>query len=268
MSQNSDANQLDFWGHLDELRGVIIKAAIIIVALACLFFANMTWLFDNVILAPCSPDFPLFRLLSRIAGVSPIMPAEISATEDISLINTQLASQFFIHISTSLWMAVIAAFPAIIYLIWSFIAPALYPEEKRGAARAFLTGICMFYLGVAVGYFLVFPLTLRFLAEYHVSASVVNLLSLDSYMDNFLALILIMGIIFELPLVAWMLGRAGILKRSFFARYRRHAIVALLFLAAVVTPTGDPFTLLVVFTPIYLLWEGSAWLVPQANPNA
>ncbi len=121
----------------------------------------------------------------------------------------------------------------------------------------------MFFLGVSVGYFVVFPVTLRFLADYHVSAMVPNQISLDSYMDTFLMLIFIMGIIFELPLLAWLLGNIGVLKRDFFKKYRRHAIVALLILAAFITPTGDPFTLTIVFLPIYFLYELSAWLVKK-----
>ena len=123
----------------------------------------------------------------------------------------------------------------------------------------------MFFLGVLVGYYVVFPVTLRFLADYHVSQLVPNQISLDSYMDTFLMLIFVMGLIFELPLVAWLLGVLGVLHRGFFRTYRRHAIVALLVLAAIITPTGDPFTLMVVFLPIYLLYEVSAYLVPKQD---
>lgn len=156
------------------------------------------------------------------------------------------------------------AFPVIIYLLWGFVSPGLYEEEKRGVRAAFLAGNLMFFLGVAVGYFLVFPLTLRFLADYQLSEMIPNQISLDSYMDNFMVLILVMGIVFELPLLAWLLGRIGVITRGLFDRYRRHAIVALLVLAAVITPTGDPFTLMVVFLPVYLLWEASAFTVPRA----
>lgn len=121
----------------------------------------------------------------------------------------------------------------------------------------------MFYLGTAVGYFVVFPITLRFLAEYRLSELVPNQISLDSYMDNFFVLILVMGIVFELPLLAWLLGRMGILSRDFFNKFRRHAIVVLLILAAIITPTGDPFTLMIVFLPIYLLWELSTFVVQR-----
>jgi len=123
----------------------------------------------------------------------------------------------------------------------------------------------MFYLGVAVGYFLVFPLTLRFLADYQLSEAIPNTISLDSYMDNFFIITFMMGVAFELPLLAWLLGKMGFLSRDFFSKYRRHAIVVLLILAAMITPTGDPFTLSAVFFPIYFLWELSSRLVPKTS---
>ena len=125
----------------------------------------------------------------------------------------------------------------------------------------------MFYMGVAVGYYMVFPIILRFLADYHVSALVPNQVSLDSYMDTFLMMVFFMGVVFELPLLSWLLGSVGVLHRDFFAKYRRHAIVALVVLAAVITPTGDLFTLAVVFMPLYVLYEASALLVPKSDAS-
>ncbi len=254
-----------FWDHVDALRGVLLRCALTVALLAGALFAVMPWIFDNVILAPCRPDFPLYRWLGHISSW---WGAGDMEELHVELINIRLASQFFIHMSTSLWLALALAFPIVIYQLWRFVAPGLYENEKRGARKAFLAGNAMFYLGVAAGYFLVFPLTLRFLAQYQLSAMIPNQVSLDSYMDNFLVLILVMGIIFELPLVCWMLGRMGLLHRSFFTAYRRHAIVGLMALAAVVTPTGDPFTLMVVFLPIYLLWESGALLIPKDSTAA
>lgn len=255
--------QMSFWDHVDALRGVILRAGGIIILFAVAFFMAMPWIFDNVILAPCKGDFPLYRIFAHIGGLGGIMPDFSAGDFHVELINIQLASQFFIHISTSFWLAVVFAFPIIIYLLWSFISPGLYSNEKKGAKTAFFFGNMMFFVGVAVGYFMVFPLTLRFLAEYKVSEMVPNQISLDSYMDNFLILILVMGIVFELPLLAWLLGKMGLLSRKFFKTYRRHAIAVLLILAAIITPTGDPFTLMVVFLPVYGLWEFSAFLVPR-----
>ena len=275
-TQHSDSSRgelprMDFWAHVDALRSVLLKAGLVIVVFTVAFFIAMPWIFDTIILAPCRADFPLYRFLANMSrgasGLGGLMPDFSNEGFHVELINIRLASQFFIHMSTSFWLGVVFAFPVIIYLLWSFVAPALYDDERRAPVRAFLAGNVMFYLGVAVGYFIVFPLTLHFLAEYKVSEMVPNQISLDSYMDNFLVLILVMGLVFELPLLAWILGRMGLLTRSVFSTYRRHAVAGLLILAAVITPTGDPFTLMVVFLPIYALWELSAWLVPAGEPD-
>ncbi|MGN1258427.1 MAG: twin-arginine translocase subunit TatC, partial [Candidatus Limisoma sp.] len=117
------------------------------------------------------------------------------------------------------------------------------------------------------GYFLVFPITLRFLYQYQLSGNITNMLTLDSYMDNFMMLNLVMGLVFELPLLAWVLSLMGMVRRSFFRRFRRHAVVVLLIVAALITPTGDPITLLIVFLPLYLLYEGSALIVKRDEPT-
>ena len=255
---------MSFWDHLDALRGVLVKMAVVLVVVAVALFALMPRIFDGVILAPCRGDFVLYRLFASLTAAIPGVPAFSTEGFHVDLINIQLASQFFIHMSTSFYLALVLSFPVLVYLLWTFVAPALYPSEKRGVKVAFCMGNVMFYLGVAVGYFVVFPVTLRFLADYHVSAMVPNQISLDSYMDTFMMLLLVMGVIFELPLLSWLLGNVGLLHREFFARYRRHAVVGLLVLAAFITPTGDPFTLTIVFLPIYVLYEFSALLVkPQ-----
>ena len=257
--------QLSFWDHLDALRGVLLRAALVVTVLAVAAFCFMPMVFDNIVLAPCRPDFPFYRLLDYIAAHS-LLPLDISA-EPFSLkpVSLQLASQFFVHMSASFWTAAVLGFPIVIYLLWSFVSPGLYEHEKRGVRRAFVFGNIMFYLGVCVGYFIVFPLALRFLATYSLSGQIETVVSLDSYMDNFYTLILVMGAVFELPLLAWLLGKMGFLTRGFFKKYRRHAIVALLVAAGLITPTGDPFTLFAVFIPIYALWEFSATLVPPAR---
>lgn len=266
-SSDPDLQEMSFWDHLDVLRAVLIKIAIVLIVLTVGLFAIMPTIFDKVILAPCHGDFILYRLFEKISTIVPGIPDFTTDGFHVELINIHLASQFFIHMSTSFWLALVIAFPIVLYLLWTFVAPALYENEKRGIRVAFFTGIIMFFVGIAVGYLVVFPITLRFLADYHVSEIVPNQISLDSYMDTFLMLIFVMGLVFELPLVAWLTGKMGFLKRDFFSTYRRHAIVALLILAAFITPTGDPFTLMVVFLPIYFLWELSALLVPAPSSS-
>ena len=259
--------EMSFWDHIDALRSVLMRVVIVLVAVTIVLFCLMPDIFDSIILAPCHGDFVLYRLFERMTSSVSWLPQFSTEGFNVELINIKLASQFFIHMSTSFWLGLVLCFPFVLYELWTFIAPALYPNEKRGVKTAFLIGCLMFYLGVAVGYMVVFPVTLRFLADYHVSQLVPNQISLDSYMDTFLMLIFVMGVIFELPLVAWLLGALGVLHRSFFKTYRRHAVVVLLALAAIITPTGDPFTLMVVFLPIYLLYEVSAYLVPAMPRN-
>jgi len=151
--------------------------------------------------------------------------------------------------------------------VWKFISPALYENEKKSVRWVFLFGTIMFFFGCAVGYFLIFPMTLRFLATYQLSGRIIDQVSLDSYMSNFLTLIFVMGIVFEMPLVSWLLSQFGLLNRSFFRQYRSHAIVLLLVAAAFITPSGDPFTLGLVFFPLYGLFELSAFFVKPAPKN-
>ncbi|MCM1066725.1 MAG: twin-arginine translocase subunit TatC [Muribaculaceae bacterium] len=259
---------MTFWDHLDALRGVLFRIALVMAAIAVAAFIAMPWVFDHVIMAPCSGTFPTYALFDS-AATALGFGDELSTDPDfkVDIVSIELASQLFIHLSTACWTAFLVGFPVIIYLLWGFVAPALYENEKRGAARAFVMGNLMFYLGVAAGYFLIFPLTVRFLAQYQLSAAIRPIVSLDSYIDNFFMLLVMMGAVFELPLLAWLFGKAGLLHRSFFGKYRRHAIVALLIVAAMITPTGDPFTLFIVFIPIYCLWELSARLVPKDEPD-
>lgn len=260
-TEKETLQEMTFWDHLDELRSVLIKMVVVLIALTLGLFAFMPRIFDSVILAPCKGDFVLYRLFESITSGLSFVPQFTTDGFEVKLINIKLASQFFIHMSSSFWLAVVVSFPILLYLFWQFISPALYSNERRGMRLAFVMGTVMFYLGVMVGYFIVFPVTLRFLAGYHVSEMVPNQISLDSYMDTFMMLLFIMGLVFEMPLLAWLLGTLGVLYRETLRAYRRHAVVALLVLAAVITPTGDPFTLMVVFLPIYLLFEVSILLV-------
>jgi Sec-independent protein translocase TatC len=221
--------------------------AIAAVAMGLIAFAFKETLFD-IVLAPSKSDFFLYRLI----GTGPF---------DIRLINTGLAEQFTIHMKVALTVGLLVASPYILYLLFHFISPALYENERRYSVTITLSAYIMFIIGVALNYFLVFPLTVRFLGTYSVSSEVENMLSLSSYVDSLLMMSLWFGIIFELPVICWILGRLGLLKSEWMTHYRRHAIVAILIIAAIITPTGDIFTLLVVSLPIYILYEASVFLV-------
>jgi sec-independent protein translocase protein TatC len=173
----------------------------------------------------------------------------------VDMVNLELTAPFMRHLSTSGWVAVVLICPYILFELWRFVSPALYENEKKNIRWVFMLGSVMFFIGCAIGYMVIFPMTLRFLYTYSLSDIIHNEVSLDSYLDNFITLILILGLVFEMPLISWLLSQVGILKKSFFKNYRRHAIVILLIAAAIITPTGDPFTLSLVFFPLYGLYE-------------
>lgn len=262
MEENSGG--MSFWDHLEELRWTLVRSIIALFVFAILGFAIMPYIYDSWIMGPTRADFVLYKYLCYVTSSVPFMPDFCDDTFHIKIINYNLTSQFFRHMTTSFWFALILTFPYLAFEVWRFVSPALYSNEKKSIRWVFLFGTGMFFIGCAVGYFLVFPMTFRFLSTYQLSEMIENTISLDSYMDNFLTLIFIMGIVFELPLVSWLLSQLGFLNRSFFKKFRRHAIVGLLVLSAIITPSGDPFTLSVVFVPLYMLFELSRFMVKPA----
>lgn len=248
---------MSFWDHLEVLRWALFRSACVLAVIMVGTFIAMPHIFDRFILAPTSNDFFTYRWLNAIGGGI----VKLSPDFDVQIININVASQFMTHISTSISLAAVIAFPYFIWEIWKFIEPALFEDEIKHLRPAFLGGTVMFYLGCAIGYTLVFPFTFRFLVEYNLSPNIVNQINLQSYIDNFTMLILVMGIVFEMPLLAWLLSLFGILKKSFLREYKRHAVVVLLISAAIITPSGDPFTLMLVFIPLYVLYELSILVV-------
>lgn len=238
-----------FWEHLDVLRWTIIRSLIVVVAFAIVAFCLKDWLF-TVVLAPRTSDFITFRLI----GSEPF---------SISLMNTGLTEQFMTHMRTAAYAGLLCASPYVLYQLFRFVSPGLYQNERRAAYRIVGSAYVMFLLGTLVCYFIIFPLTVRFLGTYQVSEDVKNMLTLQSYIDTLISMCLVIGVVFELPVVSAILGRMGLVSGGLMRRYRRHAIVAILVVAAIITPTTDVFTLLVVSLPIWLLYEVSILLVPR-----
>ena len=239
----AQTGEMTFWDHLEELRGSLFRMlAVFAVAVVALFFFK-EFLFDNIILAPSKSDFFLYQLLG----------ADFSMT----LVNIEVAAQFLIHMKITFICALIVTFPYLIYEIWRFIMPALYEKEKKAVKGAFLFASVLFYIGVAVGYTVVFPLMLNFFSGYQVSPDVPNTFSLTSYISMFTSMVLIFGIVFEFPTVVAVLSALGVLSKETLMSFRRYAVCAVLILAAVITPSGDPFSMLVVSVPLYLLYEFS-----------
>jgi len=253
--------EMTFWDHLEELRMGIFRCMGVMLVLGIGFFIAMPWLFDAVIMAPTRGDFPVYRIFGLIADRFTDGTSFSDEHYQTPIINIKLMSQFLIHIQASFIFAFIIGFPYILFEIWRFVQPALYDLEKKSFRFAFSFASILFYIGLSIGYFLVFPITLRFLSDYKISNTIVNQISLDSYISTFMSLNMIMGIVFELPMLALALSKLGLIRRSFFKKWRKHAIVVLLVVAAIITPTGDPFTLSIVALPLYFLYEISGLIV-------
>jgi len=247
------SKELTFWDHLDVLRSSLIRMAVAVAVFAVAAFVLKEQLF-SVVLAPRSSDFVTYRLL----GVEPF---------HLHLMNTGLTEQFMIHMRTALYAGLLVASPCVLYELFRFVSPGLYQNERRYAGWIVGAAYVMFLVGTLVNYFVVFPLTVRFLGTYQVSPDVANMLTLQSYVDTLLGMSLVMGVVFELPVVCGLMGRMGLLTDQWMSDYRRHAIVAILIAAAIITPTTDVFTLFVVALPIYLLYEVSIWIVRITKQN-
>lgn len=250
------AGEMTFWDHLDELRRVLFRSAVSVFVFLVVIFPNKKFVFDKIIFAPVNDDFILYRWFASLSGFLGI-PAMKPAPFSIELINIELSAQFFTHVSVSLTLAFILSIPFILYQFWGFVKPGLYEKEKRSVKKAFGFASILFFAGVLVGYVFVFPLTLRFLGTYQVSDWVANQISLHSYISMFTWLILIMGVVFEMPALAAILSRLGIVSKSMLKKYRKHAFTILIIVAAIITPSGDAFTLFIVGTPLYMLYEFS-----------
>lgn len=245
------AQELTFWDHLDVLRGSLIRIVLAAVAAGVVAFGFKEPLF-RLILAPASPDFFMYRLMG-------------ADDFHIQLVNIGLTEQFMIHMRAALSVGLLAVSPYIIYILYQFVAPALYARERHYAVRIVGGGYVMFMVGVAINYCIIFPLTVRFLGTYSVSDTVQGMLSLQSYMDTLTTMTLVFGIVFEIPVVSWLLALFGLLRGTWMQRYRRHAIVVILVIAAIITPTTDIFTLTIVSLPIWLLYEASILIVSHTH---
>lgn len=247
---------MTFWDHLEELRGSLFRALAAVVLFGIAAFCCKDWLFA-IVMAPSSSEFVTYVLFEQLTG--------IPSSFHIALFNPELAQQFLVHMRVAIWMGMLIVSPYLIYLLFHFVSPGLYARERRYAIRAVGGGYVMFLLGVALNYFMIFPLTFRFLGTYQVSPDVPNQIALTSYVSMLLSLCFMMGLLFELPVLCWLLAKIGVLKADAMTRFRKHAVVAILILAAVITPTGDPLTLSVVALPIYLLYELSIFIVKKTR---
>ena len=259
----SEREVSSFWDHLDVLRKVLFRCLIAWAIGATAAFCFKDVLF-GLLFAPSKDTFVSYRGLAWLCektGWQSICPGSFEA----SFINTELAAQFMTHIKVALWAGLVVVSPYLIVQLYGFVAPALYDKEKRHAAPIIIWGSLLFILGVLMNYFIIFPFAFRFLFNYQVYGAVHNQIALSSYISNLLLLSLLMGILFEIPIVNYLLAKAGLLKAETLKKYRHHAIVGIAIVAAIITPTGDAVTLTLVTVPIYLLYEASIHIVKRTT---
>lgn len=258
MNTNNFSKNLTFWDHFDELRSCIFRILAAVLCCAIVAFCFKEVLF-YIVLAPKYADFVTYRLIHQITGNV--------FDFAVDLVNINLAQQFIIHMKVAGCFGLLCVSPYIIIELFRFISPALYCHEKKYAVKAVVVGYMMFVLGVLLNYFLIFPMTVKFLGTYQVDSEVRNIISLESYISTLITLSFTLGILFEIPILSWILAKLGFLTDGVMKKYRRHAIVLILIIAAIITPTADAFTLSLVSVPIYLLYEISIAIVHRTVRN-
>ena len=254
---NADNNLLTFGGHLEVLRKMLFRILGVAGTIAAVVFCykDITW---HLLLAPSEWNFCTYRWLEKTMQAIGI---NFHFEEfHIEMIATDLSSQFMTHITTAVYLGLLGASPYILYELFRFISPALYENERRYSVQVAGIIYVLFLIGVLMSYFVLFPISFRFLGTYSVSAKVVSNITLDSYISTFVSLTLVMGVVFQLPVIAFFLGKMGIITSKMLTRYRRHSFLMILLLAAIITPP-DIMTLVLVTIPLYLLYEVSIRVV-------
>lgn len=250
--------EMSFLEHLEELRWHIIRSILAIVILMVTAFLFKDIIFDHVILAPKSPDFITARLLCRLGEYLNTTALCIN-TQQMNLISIKMAGQLTTHITVSLVAGLILAFPVILWEFWQFFKPALKANEARYAKGAVFASSMLFFFGVSFGYFLLAPLSIHFLSSYEVSVDVVNQINIRSYIGTLTSICLATGVVFELPIIAFFLTKIGLITPDFMRTYRKHSIVVIFVLSAIITPP-DIFSQALVSIPLLLLYEISIWI--------
>ncbi len=245
--------EMSFLEHLEELRWHIIRAFLAIVIFSVIAFIEKDIIFDEIIFSPKRPDFWTNRMFGLLADFLGMDSVRIN-TKEFQLISINMSGQFMTHFWTSVIVGLIIASPYVIYEIWRFVKPALYEKERKYSTGAVFYMSVLFILGVLFGYYLIVPLSVHFLGSYSISASVDNQINILSYINTVTSITLASGIIFELPVVVYVLSKVGILTPHMMSKYRRHAYIVLLIISAIITPP-DVFSQIMVCIPLVFLYE-------------
>ncbi|MFZ5970086.1 MAG: twin-arginine translocase subunit TatC [Bacteroidota bacterium] len=247
-------SEMSFLDHLEELRWHVIRSVGAILLFTIIGFVYVKWIFNNVILAPAKADFPTWRALCALGEA--IGKADLLCIQDIplELQSRFMTGQFTITIISGLVLGLILAFPYVVWEMWRFIKPGLHLKERKNTTGAVGAVTLLFASGVSFGYFVIAPLMVYVMANYRISDMIVNEFDITSYVSTFVALVLGSGLLFQLPVVIYFLSKMGIVTPSFLRKYRKHSVVVILIIAAIITPP-DPLSQTLISLPLYLLFE-------------
>lgn len=259
-----DDRKMSFFDHLEELRKHLIRSAIAVVVLALLAFGMKELLFDGIILAPKNTDFITYRFFCKLGESYAFLKGLCIQEINFTVANIDMTGQFMQHLTISLYAGLVLAFPYLVFELWLFIRPALHINERNAATGMVFYISLLFFLGVAFGYFALAPVSILFLGSYQVSAEVANQITLNSYISTLTTMVLASGLIFELPMLAYFLGRVGILTSEFMVKNRRLAIILNMIVAAVITPS-DIGSMFLMAMPLLLLYEISILVVKRVE---
>jgi len=258
---NSDG-EMGFLDHIEALRWHIVRSVVAIVIMAIAVFIKVEWIFDRIILGPAHNDFVSYKwfcALGRFFHYDSFCLGEIK----MEFQNTAVTGQFMMGMSVSMMLGFILAFPYVLWELWRFIKPALKPNEIRSARGIVFWCSLLFFVGVLFAYFILAPYTINFFGSYQLSPKFKNIITIDNYYDTISNLVLALGLVFELPIVVYFLSRIGILTPKFMREKRKYAILILFLLAEIITPP-DLFSCLLVFIPLYVLYEISVFISGRA----
>jgi sec-independent protein translocase protein TatC len=251
--EESGEKEMSFLEHLEELRWHVIRALAAVIIFTIVAFVLAPWVFENIIFAPARVDFPTFKWLCRLGDV---LGYEGLCVKDIpfKVQSRNMTGQFTMHIMSSFIIGLVVAFPYVIWELWRFIKPGLQKSERKYSRGAVGAVSVLFFLGVAFGYYVIVPWMVYFLANYSISDMVVNEFDITSYVSTVVLLVLGSGLLFQLPVVIYFLTKIGIVTPEFLRKYRKHSIIIILIVAAIVTPP-DPLSQMLITIPLYMLFE-------------
>jgi sec-independent protein translocase protein TatC len=253
--------EMSFFDHIDVLRKHLLRGLAVVLVFTAGAFYYTDFIFQEIIMGPKNPSFWTYRMMCKLVERFPSIGSDFCITKiDAKIINTEMAGQFTLQLNSCVMVGIILGIPYLLFEIWLFVKPALHENERKSASGFVAFASFLFFLGIMFGYYIICPLSINFLTNFTVSPDIQNTFTIDSYLSSIMTLTLGSGVIFQLPVIIYILSKLGIMTPKFMRASRRYATVLILIVAAVVTPTADPYTMMIVALPLFLLYEVSIYI--------